>query len=328
MKLIYMKNCLSIIASFVFISLFISCKNKNDKKISETDNRPYFEGEIELEVTQGLYGKLFKQNTSYYISENIFKREQKLGGVNKVFDNYAGIIIDLKKDSVVLYYVSNIQNIKNKHTLSISAYKNYLDANNIPTSGPSPFDLTFQMTDGFKLIKQKKDSLKINNFLCDYSLYKDSNGITKQEIFDTREIKVKRALLEMVFINIPSEINFPLQSEIKTTVSDITNDTILNGQQTKRLESLAHKIFTGKDSPDSTKPSLEKISKNKWINLGLKVFKKGVDMNLHISTTPTKVIKRVLTQIEQSLGLEGFVEIESLDEFINSLPKGGGDFDD
>jgi hypothetical protein len=95
------------------------------------------------------------------------------------------------------------------------------------------------------------------------------------------------------------------------------------------MESIAKRLFTGKEPSDSSKSSLEKISKNKWLNIGLRVFKKGVDMNLHITTTPTKVIKKVLTQIELSLLSDGFVEMGSLDEFINSLPQGGGgDFDD
>lgn len=331
-----MKSSLMLATSFILIALYFSCndksenKDRNKIKTPVTDNRPYFEGEIELESTQGLYGELFKQYTTYYISENVIKREQKMGGVNEVFDNYAGIIVDLKKDSVMLYYVSKMENIKNKHTLSIKDYKRYIDSNNIPAFVPSAFDITFHTFDGYKFVKQKKDTLKINNFMCDYSLYKDSKSITKQEIFDTKEIKVKRELLEIVFINLPVEINFPLKSEMKTTISDISNDTILNGEKTKSLETLTRKLFGGKKSSDTTTYSLGKISKNKWVNMGLKVFKKGVDMNIHISTTPVKVIQRVLTQIELSLLSDGFTEVGSMDEFINSIPKpsGGGDFDD
>lgn len=303
----------------ITLLFLVSCQSKKENKISESDDRPYFEGEIELEVTQGLYGELFKQYTTYNISENVIKREQKLSGVNKIFDNYAGIIIDLKKDSVLLYYVSKLENIKNKYALSIKDYKKYLDSNNIAASAPSPFDLTFIGFDNFNFVKQKKDSLKIQNFMCDYALYKYDKGITKHEIFDTKEIKVKRALLEMLFINLPEEINFPLKSDFKTTISDISNDTILNGENAKSLETLTRKLI-GKQSPTDSS-SVEKISKNKWVNLGIKIFKKAVDMNVHISTNLVKINKRVLSQNDLSIASNEFLLVDNLELFLNSIPK-------
>ncbi|GGX33660.1 hypothetical protein [Aquimarina muelleri] len=312
---------------FIFLCFCWCC---NDIKNGSDNTKPYFEGEISLSESRGLYGSLFKVNTTYFISENHIKREQKLGGINSVFNSYAGIFIDLKKDSVVLYYSDMLSGKKNKHSTSIKEYTSNKKYKNLPNSLPSPVDNTFKLLPNYKRSNQVKDSIKIKEYTSDYTLYQEDSGILKQEVFDTKEIKVKRELLEMVFMNIPKEINFLLKSDLKTTISDISNDSIVNGKQSKAIDLFLRDVFQKKDSIKSDKKTdLEKLSKNKWINLGLKILKKGVDLNIHIATDISELTSRKLLSNEISFTSLDFIEILDIDDFSNSLPhEGGGDFDD
>jgi|GEM_PF-5535665 len=316
-------NILKYLAVFILTSLCISCNNKEKDKAD--DSEPYFEGEITLAETRGLYGSLFKVHTTYLISENSIKREQKLGGINSVLDNYAGIIIDLKKDSVVLYYSDQLSGIKNKHTTSLKDYKSNAKYKSFPSNIPSPVDNTFQLLPDYNLIKQVKDSITIKGFKSDYTLYKDSSEILKQQVFDTKGIKVKREFLQMVFNGIPEEINFPLKSDLTTTLSDIRNDSILNGQQSKAIDLFLRDVFQKKQE----KTDLEKLSKNKWVNLGLEVLKKGVDLNIHITADVSELTVKKLTPKEFLFPSNDFKEISDIDEFINTLPSNeSGEYDD
>ncbi|WP_299442896.1 hypothetical protein [uncultured Aquimarina sp.] len=324
--------------SSIFLFLILtSCNFLNDKSEEnsdqvhqkEEDNRPYFEGEIKLSESRGLYGSLTKVHTTYFISENIIKREQRWGGVYSVLDNYAGIIIDLKKDSVVMYYADKLSNTKNKHTLSIEAYKTHLKTKIMPKGIPSPVDRTFELLPNYKLINQVKDSTVIKGFKSDFTRYHGDTDFLKQDVFDSKEIKVKRELLEMIFLNLPEEINFPLKSEVKTTFSEISNDSIIKGKQTKAIDQLARNILRKKDSTVKKETDLEKLSKNKWLNMGLQILKKGVDLNIHITTNLSEFTPKVFADIDMSIPSGDFIEILDFDEFLNTLPTGGGgDFDD
>src|SRR5690606_6020116 len=238
--------------SILLIFLFFSCTffdKKNDKnEENEAPSLPYFEGVIKLSESRGLYGSISKIHTTYHISENRMKREQELGGVNTVFSIYAGMIIDLQKDSIVLYYADGLAGTKNKHTLSIGEYKKHMTDNYIPQSVPAPYDTTFKLLPDYVKIGLVKDSTEIKGFMCDYTIYKDSLKILKQEVFDTKEINIKRPLVALTFLNIPKEINFPLKSEVHTTISDISNDSIIAGKQTKLLDELARRALNSHDS--------------------------------------------------------------------------------
>ena len=296
----------------------ISCKNEQ-KKTEE----PYFEGEITLSESRGLYGNLFKVHTTYKLSENYIKREQKLGGLNSVFDTYAGIIVDLEKDSIVLYYADKLLGKKNKHTTSVKVYAK--NVKSFPNSLPSPVDNTFNLLSDYSLINQTKDSTEIKGFKSDYTLYNDKSKIFKQEIFDSKDIKTKRELLEIVFHNIPDEINFVLKSDLRTTISNISNDSIINNEQSKAIDLFLRDVFQKSDK----KTDLEKLAKNKWIKLGLNILKKGIDLNIHIKTDISKLETRKIISSEFSFPSLDFIEISDIDDFINDLPsEGGGDFDD
>ncbi|MFD2561465.1 hypothetical protein [Aquimarina rubra] len=303
--------------------------NTEDKDKKEEDNRLYFEGEIKLSESRGLYGSLTKVHTTYYISENKIKREQEWGGVYSMLENYAGIIIDLKKDRVVMYYADKLSSTRNKHTLSIKDYKTHLKTKVMPKGIPSPVDRTFELLLDYRLINQVKDSTVIKGFKSDFTRYHDDTDFLKQDVFDSKEIKVKRELLEMVFMNLPEEINFPLKSEVKTTFSEISNDSIIKGKQTKAIDQLARNILRKKDSTVKKETDLEKLSKNKWLNMGLKILKKGVDLNIHITADVSDFSVRTLTNIDVSIPSGDFTEILDFDEFLNTLPTGGSvDFDD
>ncbi|MFB9106505.1 hypothetical protein ACFFU1_16475 [Algibacter miyuki] len=306
------------------MTCYFSCKNEVKKEA------PYFEGEITLSESRGLYGSLFKVHTTYTISENYIKREQKRGGVNTVFDNYAGIIIDLEKDSVVLYYSDKFSGEKNKHSTSITNYKTNEKYKTFPNSLPSPVDNTFNLLSKYNTTKQVKDSTEIKGFKSDYSLYNDDSGILKQEVFDTKAIKVKRELLEMVFRNIPSEVNFILASDLRTTISDINNDSIVNGEQSKAVDLFLRDVFQKKESHDKQETSnLKALAKNKWVKIGLNILKKSVDLNIHVTSGVSDLIGRKVLPSEFSLPSLDFIEISDIDDFIDQLPvEGGGDFDD
>ncbi|WP_299256807.1 hypothetical protein [uncultured Aquimarina sp.] len=324
-------------SSIILLCVFASCNFLNDKKNEaaeetgdkEKDNRPYFEGEIKLSESRGLYGSLTKVHTTYFISENRIKREQRWGGVYSVLDNYAGIIIDLKKDSVVMYYADKFSDKRNKHTLSIKDYKSQLENKVMPKGIPSPVDHTFKLLPEYKLIEQIKDSTIIKEFSCDFTRYHNDTDFLKQDIFDSKEIKIKRELLDMVFLNLPDEINFPLKSDVKTTFSEISNDSIIKGKQTKAIDQLARNILRKKDSTVKKETDLEKLSKNKWLNMGLQILKKGVDLNIHITSDVSDFSVRALSSVDISIPSGDFSEISDFDEFLNTLPSGGDiDFDD
>ncbi|WP_128755243.1 hypothetical protein [Aquimarina sediminis] len=111
------------IITFFILSSLMSCnffsKDKNQKE-EEIPLETYFEGEIKLSESRGYQGSLFKIYTTYHISENRIKREQKAKGLNAVFNMKNGIIIDLTTDSIILYYSDVFQ--KNKHTLTVKEY--------------------------------------------------------------------------------------------------------------------------------------------------------------------------------------------------------------
>ena len=307
------------LALLLILTSILSC--------TTTKEEPYFEGELTLSESRGLYGSLFKVHTTYTFSENYLKREQKLGGLNSVFNVAAGIVINLEKDSVVVYYTDKLNNKKNKHTTTVSEFISNLKYKQFPNSIPSPVDHTFKLLPDYKFIKKITDSTSIKNFNADYFLYKDASNIFKQEVFSTKDIKVKRQLLDMVFINFPKELNFPLKTSLKTTISDISNDSLVNNKQSKAIDKFLRDVF----KTEKKQTDLKKLSKNSWLNLGLKLLKTGVDLNINVSSELSDLTIRKTSVADFSLSflLSGFEEIDDIDDFFNELPiEGGYDFDD
>lgn len=304
--------------------LLFSCDflNKKTDDIREIPDGP-FEGEIILSESRGLYGSLFKVHTSYLISENAIKREERLGGLNDVFDNYAGITIDLEKDSVTLYYADIVE--KFKHTLTVEEYKAHVAKKPLPRSTPSPTANSFTFFTAYNPVRTVKDSVVIEGFSTDYNLYKE--GILQQEVYDSKKLHIKRELLEMAFPNLPEKINFVLKSEFKTVLSGIKNDSIVNSDQARLIDELTRGIMFHIDSVEREETNLERLSKNKWVNMGIDLLKKGVDLNLHVSSEISKFTGRSIKPVEFSLPSGEFKEIDDFDEFLNSIPSGGG-YDD
>lgn len=319
-----MQKIHSLFYLITLVTLF-ACNQPQKQPVQETVD--YFGGEITLSESRGLYGSLFKVNTTYTISENRIKREQNLGGINSVFDVYAGIIVDLEKDSVILYYADNLQDRHNKHSTTIAEFKSNPSYNSMPNSLPSPVDNTFRLLPEYNRINHTADSLEIKGFSADYTKYQDQIGIFKQEVFDTKEVVIKREMLELLFAEIPNEINFLLKSELKTTITDISNDSIVSSQQTKAIDAFLRDVF---QTEAKKKPSnLEKLAKNKWVNLGLEILKFSVDLNLQITSEVSELSTSVIDLLDLSLPSGDFEEIDDIDEFISILPhEGMDDFDD
>ncbi len=84
-----------------------------------------------------------------------------------------------------------------------------------------------------------------------------------------------------------------------------------------------------KIKPTKKKTDLDKLSKNKWLKRGLNVLKKGVDMNIQITSeiSNLKVVKVLLKDF--GLPSLGFKQIADIDDFMADLPSANSvDFDD
>ncbi len=319
MKHLFLNTLFVLSLSFLF-----SCDGSGSKEVRKIDADSYFEGAINLSESRGLYGTFFEVQTTYLISENRLKREQKLGGLNSPFEVYAGILIDLKKDQVVLYNADKVSGNR-KYTMTVREYKDFLKENTFPNSVPSPVDNTFRLISNRRMICQVKDSAVVQGFPSDYTLFKDPSEILKQEVYDSKALKIKRELLDMVFMDLPKEINFLLSSDLRTGISE---DSVISGQQTKALDGLTRKLFAGNDSASAEKKTdLDKLTKNPWVKMGVKVLQKGVDLNIHITSTIKEFSARSLSDSELSLPSGDFEELSDLDEFLKSLPSEGG-YDD
>lgn len=309
----------------LLISFLFACEALLNKNKPNVEAEVYFEGEIKLSESRGLYGSLTKIHTNWWISENIIKREQRLGGLNAIFNAYAGIIVNIEKDSVTLYFADFTT--KSKHTLSVADYKRRLGGQEIQMMTPSPIDLTFDFLGAYNSEKHVKDSMDIKGFTSDYTLYLDD--LLQQEVFDTKEIKVKRELLEMVFHKLPADINFPLKSAIKTILSRIKNDTLINNPIVADLDKISRNILHEIDTSNKQEPTdLKKLSENKALNLGLDIFKKGVDLKIHFENELSEIDFREIEHEELDLPSGNFKSFDDFDDFYYSIPSGNGDFDD
>ncbi|WP_103069993.1 hypothetical protein [Aquimarina sediminis] len=153
----------------------------------------------------------------------------------------------------------------------------------------------------------------------DYNLY--IGDVFQQEIFDSKDIKIKRNLLEMLFYRLPKEINFPLSSEFKSTISSVKNDSIIT-KSAQLKDKISKDLLKNTDTTNT-----DKLIKNKWLDLGIKMFKKGVDIALHATLKTESFSERIIELPEFAMPSGKFKEIEDIDTFFSKLPS-GGDFDD
>lgn len=281
-----MKNRFQLYILLVFCTFLFNCEgNSNTKKEEQTTAPiPYFEGEIVLTETRDLSDRLFEVETIFILSENSIKREQRLDGVGDVFDDYAGVFVDLEKDSIIFYYVHEASKKYNKHSVSIKEYNSNTDYNYFPNTVPSPIDNTFKLISEYSLAEQVKDSTTIIGYTSDYTRYEENTGFLMLEVFDSKKIKVKRELLEIVFLDLPAEINFLLMAEVQRS-------------KTEREE---------------------KKSKKNWVDLGLDLLNKTVDLTVHIKKKVSTLTKRIIGPSEKGLPAVNFTEIPDFNEFVNS----------
>ncbi len=320
-----------------------------------------FEGEINIAHSRGLYGPLFKTHTKYIFSKNRVKREEKLGGLNSIYNTHAGIIIDLEKDSVLLYlcelegYEGLEKSIKEKiekglkenlglndtpdfskwvknvkHKLSIADYQKYLADKPFHHGMPHPIDLSFTYLDKKEYVNPKivKDSMNIQGFSCDYTQYKGE--LFQHKIFDTKEINIDRKILNMLFVNLPKEINFPINYQHTTILTEISNEDIITGKYGKGIDALYRYTKAEGDTTKMEEASdLTSIAKNKFLNLGINLFKKGVDLNLHITGEAgdivEKPIKGSLTAFSSVPNIDSFEEIDDTKAFFTLLQASSTD---
>lgn len=288
-----------------FIIAGCNTLEKNEKSIGE--DKVFFEGSITFKEETGLYGKLFTISTSYQVEENCLKREERLTGINKIWNNYAGLIINLDKDKVILYY-SDITN-KIKHSLSVKEYLNIRDSLAGEIKSPWVVDRTFQHFDPYIRKRYVKDSLVIEGFTTDYSKF--TEGYIKQEVFDTRQIKIKRLLMEMAIPGIPESIHFPLRSDLKTIVGEINNDSITSSA----------KDFYPIQDTENVKMREDKNSF--IINTAINLIKKGIDLNLHSNLELDEIFEGEIPTSVFSLSDSEFKEISDLDDFLKNFPDAG-----
>lgn len=255
----------------------------------EAKRSDYFEGEIELIVSRGILGNIFRTKITYLLSENMLKREER--SVNeKVFSNYAGILIDLQTDSVEMYYVKSEEE-GSRYRLSTQEYLQLLEKHAFERRFPSPVDQTFLHLKHYQFVKQVPDSSMIQEFSADYTLYQDSTSSFEQGVFDSKDIRVQRSLLEMAFVNLQKEVNFPLGYTYHTSVWG---------------------IIANKDS--STLSTAEK-----WAMRALDKMKKGVDQTIQITATCSKLVQRQIKQTEFVLPDHAFVDVDTWEAFMASL---------
>ncbi len=272
---------------------------KEEDRINSESN---FEGTLEFTETRGIEGNIAKSHTRYWISDKMVKREKTLGGINLAFQYKSGTIIDFEKDSVTAYY-SDLLTKKKLH-LSIDEFTEQIKEWGTPLSQLDIVDYTFCQLDGYANEKRVSDSANIQGLLCDYSKFSDKEEF--QEIFHSKDIKIKRKALEILFPKIPKECHFPVSSLLSRNYEQkIQNDTVIQF------------LDTSYHSPKSTK--------HKVVDLSLMALKKGLDIYTECTNVLSKVSSEPLKPSHFSFPDGDFEEVDSLDEFLRVFPVGGDD---
>lgn len=146
----------------------------------------------------------------------------------------------------------------------------------------------------------------------------------------TKEIRIKRHLLKMVFMDLPDEIHFLLESNPRTTVSDAGEDSAVSERQTRAMKSFLRGLRRDDLSNEGAKETAPRgLLNNRWVSRGLDVLKMGVDLSVHITTTVSGASTKKVPRERARLSLTDFEEVAKIDDFIESLPReGSGGLDD
>lgn len=290
----------------------------NDSRKGDMDAvKTYFEGEIVQKEEVGLYGKLAGRKTTWLFSEHRLKREQTYSGIANLLLAKAGIIVDLLKDSVTLYYTDIDGSFK--YTGSCKDYQTYMKEKGTTRKGLNTVDQTFTVLQNYRSSKHIEDSMEIKGFLCDYYLYKENP--VKQEVLDAKGLLIKRSLLEMAILNLPSEINFPMRSDVRTLVTEVKNDSILNSSVSQTLKGKIKQLLGRKtEGVKNSKPE-QKSEGSQYAEKGINLIKKGIDAAIHITVELVEIAKRSVTQAEWHLPEAKYQEFKDPERFFEALPK-------
>lgn len=299
------------------VVLLLSACNNDSKEGNENTIKAYFEGEVVQKEEVGLYGKLAGLKTTWLFSEHLLKREQTYSGLANLLPAKAGIIVDLLKDSVTMYYTDIEGSFK--YTGSCKDYQTYMKEKGTTRKGLNTVDQTFTVLQNYRSSKHVKDSMEIKGGLCDYYLYKENP--VKQEVFDAKGLLVKRSLLEMAILNLPSEINFPIRSEVRTLVTEVKNDSILNSAVSQTLKGKIKQLLgTKTEGVKNSKPE-PKSNESQYAERGINLIKKGIDAAIHITVELVEIAKRSVTQAEWHLPEAKYQEFKDPERFFEALPK-------
>ena len=180
-------------------------------------------------------------HTTYYISENRIKREQKISF--DPFSDISGIVVDLIKNNVTIYEIKTKEFKKYKTELTLKEFDDYINNNQLSTATP-PYSVenVFINQKANNKEPSKKDFITIKNYVCNYHSFTDKSKTIKLEIYDTDAIKIKRELLEAVVPYIPKHIEFPLVCEItyigERDLPSLTNNKLINKSLKKSFKVL------------------------------------------------------------------------------------------
>lgn len=326
------------IVLFLLTLVVASCTTATNEETSSVLETDYFEGEIKLIEYINYAGLAL--NTHFVISENKIKREQKFLHLPGLLNTTVGMIADLEQDSVVLFYKNYID--QKKCTISIAEYLDFVKDQKFKYVVPSVVDPTFTEFTTYETIKEVKDSTTMRGFSVDYSRHRfaDEENVAigmEQEIFDTKAIVIKRKLLTLIFPRIPESINFPLESSLELMIDEIENDSLIQSDLVKGLDTLIWQPLQEKDTLNEGKETdvaanleadLEALSNSKLLNFGLDVVKKGLNIASNRNTKVVKVTPKKVVPTTIDLPKGDFEPVIGLTAFFAIVLAASGDFDD
>jgi hypothetical protein len=178
----------------------------NDSTGAAATGSGFFEGTITARQELMSSGAILSSTIEYNIAKHKISRKVKDGGITAFTDNEAGVIIDLKEDSVTVFQRDALKKLYCK--MSIGAYRKEmkLKAGVDNVSHSTPYESIFlPLAPAGAVMKNQQDTVTILKMKCD--LLDIVQGNNHWEIQHCRPLKVKRELVELMFFNIP------LQSE-------------------------------------------------------------------------------------------------------------------
>ena len=195
--------------------LFLSCDRANktkdplsgdgsDSTGAVTESKDLFEGTIETKQELMSSGGVLSNTIEYVIAGDKMSRRLKRGGITALTNIEAGMIIDLKADSVILFQRDALNKIYCK--ISLKQYREDMKQKvGAETASPyTPYESIFLPLTSVGLIAvNKPDTVTIMKMKCDLLDITQENK--HWEIQHCNELKVKRETVELIFYNLPEQ---------------------------------------------------------------------------------------------------------------------------